>query len=185
LSQRFCIPPNPKANRRKMKTKTFQIRGKRLHRENDDEYIFLTSGYGGKFFSIPKKDVICTRIFKKAINDVKDEDWHEFTVSEDIWIKRAAYRHYDEAMAKRGEMIIITDANEIYAEGEPVPGKNMKITSTFESVIGDSKMKGEPPMIYALNEAHKKRLMKIGFREDVILVQKPFNGDDEKRDTTG
>lgn len=87
--------------------KIFQIRGKRLHRVSEDEYIFLTSGYGGRFFSFPRESVFSVAKTKKPINEVTEEDWYEFTVSEKMWIKRVAYRHYDEIMVKRGEMVVI------------------------------------------------------------------------------
>ena len=52
-----------------------KIKKKRLHKETDKAYVFLTTVYNGEFFSIPKSLVK---------NVTMDDDWIGFNV--DGWL---------------------------------------------------------------------------------------------------
>jgi hypothetical protein len=70
-------------------SKTITIRKKRMHSGNEKSITFLTSGYGGKFFTIPKSQIIH---FKFIVCDLSPEnktqvDWIELEVMDWIYNK--------------------------------------------------------------------------------------------------
>lgn len=63
------------------------IAKKKLFKETKDSYTFLTTTYGGKFFNIPKSQVISKSDSSIKINDVYKEPAYKIVITEYIFDK--------------------------------------------------------------------------------------------------
>lgn len=70
-------------------SKTFQIHQKRLHKETDKSYTFLTSGYNGIFFTLPKSQVESFKYFEREMSKENSTmvKWISIVVSDWMWEK--------------------------------------------------------------------------------------------------
>lgn len=67
-----------------------QILSKRIHKETDKSITFLTSGYNGKFITIPKSQIGFRSEFKKQVSKENGHllDWNEFDLSDWMFNKK-------------------------------------------------------------------------------------------------
>jgi len=76
---------------------TLQFSIKRLSRETDKAYVFLSTTYGGKFITFPKSRIKNVKRFKRALTSSNDTqiDWIQFDVEEWIYnINKEDFKYF-------------------------------------------------------------------------------------------
>lgn len=69
-----------------VETKTFAFPKKRIHKTTDKSYVILNRGYQGRFFNIPKSQVIKTETISTRPG-IHDDPIFKMEVTKYIWDK--------------------------------------------------------------------------------------------------